>query len=547
MLFDTRGKALYWVAAGWISHACAQVVPVIGMTTGIDPVTGQPPSRLDIHVLEDTGGPMWDLFIRGLDALQNMPEEDPRSHFAVAGIHGMPFEPYNGVGPVIGGSGGGYCPHGAQLVVLYRSWLTEEKQVLGAQVQRLALEYNGTDASAYREISQTFRLPYWDWANNPSLPHSAVQENVTVNGPKGPITLHSPLYDYRWQQYPLNATQFPGYGAFGPTTTRNGSDGFDPDIVNSALSAAARTIQDSVYRTFISSTTYDQMASMADSGNSLESPHNLIHNLIGGSYLNLDITSFDSLFILHHCNLDRLAAIWTAVRPNNTYQTTPGASGGLYSTAKGEIITADSPLKPFYQADGVSFHTGLTVQSTVTFGYTYPELVALNHGSGRDMLIEKVNELYGSTYVQPHVEAKVSIQENEWLVDVQVQRGDLPLPCNINVYLGDHLVEPIILLNMPKQGMAHNEISLRRFVDLLYGHLNDPAAVEREIKKNLYAQVVKADGTEVDPDTISSLKVELAKQDITHPGSASEFPFVGNKTMLANVLVKWKGKTVGYS
>ncbi|KAI1265324.1 Di-copper centre-containing protein [Xylariaceae sp. FL1019] len=541
MFLDTKTKILCWVVATWINHTCAQVVPVTGMTTGMDPVTGQPPSRLDIHVLEDTGGPLWDLFIRGLDALQAMPAEDPQSHFAVAGIHGMPFEPYNGVGPVLGGSGAGYCPHGQkQFIAWHRPYLALYEQVLGAQIQRLSLEYNGTDASAYQAASQTFRLPYWDWASNPSLPHSAVQENVTVNGPKGPITLHSPLYDYRWQQYPLNATQFPGYGTFGPTTTRNGSNGFDPDIVNSALSAAAHTIQDSVYRTFISSTTYDQMASMADSGSSLESPHNLIHNLIGGSYLDLDITSFDSLFMLHHCNLDRLAAIWTAVRPNNTYQMIPAASGGLYSTAKGEIITADSPLKPFYQADGVTFHTGLTVATTEAFGYTYPDLVALNHGNGRDILIQKINELYGSTYVQPQIGAKASIQESEWLVDVQVQRGDLPLPCHINVYLSEHLVQSIILLNMPKQGIAHNEIPLRRFVNLLYGHLDDPAVVEREIKKDLYARVVEAGGTEFDPDTISSLKVELAKQDVTHPETAYEFPLLGNKTTLANVFVRYK-------
>lgn len=37
------------------------------------------------------------------------------------------------------------------------------------------------------------------------------------------------------------------------------------------------------------------MASMAGSGSSFESPHNVIHNSVGGSFLGLDLTSFDAL------------------------------------------------------------------------------------------------------------------------------------------------------------------------------------------------------------------------------------------------------------
>lgn len=34
---------------------------------------------------------------------------------------------------------------------------------------------------------------------------------------------------------------------------------------------------------------------MAGSGSSFESPHNAIHNSVGGSFLSLDLTAFDSL------------------------------------------------------------------------------------------------------------------------------------------------------------------------------------------------------------------------------------------------------------
>jgi hypothetical protein len=115
----------------------------------------------------------------------------------------------------------------------------------------LALEYTGDAAYAYYEASQKFRLPYWDWANDPTLPPSSKQENVTINGPNGELILHNPLYNYRWPTYPLNETQFPGKGGQGPVTTRGGDNGFDPDFVDNTLLQNMNIIKDSVVSTKI--------------------------------------------------------------------------------------------------------------------------------------------------------------------------------------------------------------------------------------------------------------------------------------------------------
>ncbi|KAI1486818.1 hypothetical protein F5X96DRAFT_681712 [Biscogniauxia mediterranea] len=324
-------------------------IAVTGMTTGINQQTGETPTRVNINILADNGGPMWDLYIRGLDALQHRAEDDPKSHFSVGGIHGMPYRPYNGVGPDPNGSGLGYCPHmETQFVAWHRAYVALYEQILGEQVQQLALEYTGDSASAYQDAAQKFRLPFWDWASDSTLPTACVDENVTVNGPQGQITLHNPLYNYRWQTYPLDPNEFPGSQGWGQTTTRDGANGFDPEFVNSKLQDASDQIREAVYRTFVSSNTFEEMASMANSGSSFEEPHNDIHNLVGGSFENLDITGFDSLFMLHHANLDRLVALWSAVH-NSSYQTQPYVSPGLYSTPRGAAITADSPLKPFYR------------------------------------------------------------------------------------------------------------------------------------------------------------------------------------------------------
>ena len=50
------------------------------------------------------------------------PQSNPLSHFGIAGIHGMPFVPWEGAGgnrPVQGSGWGGYCTHGN---VLFPTW-----------------------------------------------------------------------------------------------------------------------------------------------------------------------------------------------------------------------------------------------------------------------------------------------------------------------------------------------------------------------------------------------------------------------------------------
>ncbi|KAI0204609.1 hypothetical protein F4808DRAFT_457053 [Astrocystis sublimbata] len=401
-----------------------------------------------------------------------------------------------------------------QLLPWHRAYLVLYEQVLGEEVQRLALEYTGENESVYREASQILRLPYWDWATDSALPPCTTWKNITVNSPKGPVNLHNPLYNYRWPTYPLNETEFPGQGGIGPETTRHG-DGTE----------MANYIKDSVFRTFSSATTYDQMASMAGSGSSFESPHNAVHVSVGGSFPNLDLTAFDTLFLLHHCNLDRLSALWTVSR-NDTLQAQPFTSPGLYSTAKGEIITADSPLKPFYQADGKTFHTGRTVATTEAFGYIYSDVVS--QSQGRLGVIARINRLYGELSASRE-QAAASTPKREWIVTIQVDRADLPLPCDINVYLGERLAGRTSLLSMPMTGIAHDELSLSRLIGSFRIGNNDIETIQKRLANTLHVEVTKGTIT-IDVRNIPSLKVSVVGEDVTPSSSDLEFPTYGNRT-----------------
>lgn len=89
-------------------------------------------------------------------------------------------------------------------------------------------------------------------------------------------------------------------------------------------------------------------------------------------------SAFDPLFFLHHCNVDRLFALWQLVN-NDTWVTPQPAVLSSYTTSKGQIQDENTPLTPFFARMDGTFWTSDTVRDHERFGYTYPEFVG---GSG---------------------------------------------------------------------------------------------------------------------------------------------------------------------
>lgn len=331
-----------------------------------------------------------------------------------------------------------------------------------------------------------------------------------------------------------------------PAETTRASDGksdFSPDVVNANLALVANQLKDLVYRTFTYAENFDEMSSMADpAGVSFEASHNVVHNAVGGSFATVEITAFDSLFMLHHANLDRLAALWMAVHSNATYQSQSYVSNGLYATARGENITAESPLKPFYKADGRTFHTGLSVATPESFGYTYPELKEWEERGDNDRdqrrkdVVSRINDLYG-----PKNDDVVGVRPlgEEWFVQVAVNRSELELPCNINIYVGETFAGRMTLLGMPMHGLAHAEIPLQRVISGLDTNTTaDRTAVERVLLDRLQVEVKKGSGTSIEAKNIPSLELNLIATNVTYSGSRSEFPKYGSTASYAKVVLE---------
>ena len=234
-------------------------------------------------------------------ALKNL--EDSADWARICGIHGNTFKP-NDPGvlcptdpkiveklaktgePV-------YCAHSVEPFISWHvPYLYEFEQLLNI--------YNHSEDKEY------ITLPYFDISQQDCDYSFLNQEEITIlyNGER--ITIENPL---------ASAYYYPN----GEKTkiTRNG-------IVNSVTKKdkiRLKTIRRQLYDT-LHAKTYEEFSSQVVSivkTNKpygyvpLETPHNSIHDIIGGDGGNMSditISAFDPIFWLHHCNMDRFFYNW---------------------------------------------------------------------------------------------------------------------------------------------------------------------------------------------------------------------------------------------
>ncbi|CAK7225659.1 hypothetical protein SBRCBS47491_005964 [Sporothrix bragantina] len=290
------------------------------------------------------------------------------------------------------------------------------KQVLAGHVRKAAKQYPVETVDTYTAAAQTFRIPFWDWAQDASLPAAVSSPTISFNSPSGPATMRNPLYSFQFPNFPFKSSQ----GGFGGSLAKfnetkrctlvSGSTAgvSDIDQASSVLTSDGLQLQDKVYAVFTQSTTFESMATMSNAGASFEEPHNVVHDDIAcfsvaghsGHMGDLNWSGFDPVFMLHHANVDRLYAMWQAINFNDPVFTTTQHGNALFGTAAGPI-TADSPLRPFYASSSTSagpvFHTSRSVEAMVSFGYTYPEINdwSLAPADLASTVRAAVNNLYG--------------------------------------------------------------------------------------------------------------------------------------------------------
>lgn len=108
----------------------------------------------------------------------------------------------------------GYCPHTSSLFgTWHRPYLALFEQILHDRAVDIANEYSpGPARERALETANKVRLPYWDWAVNPTegegvMPSSLRRPTITVFCPNGTRSeIKNPLYRYDF--HPLKYDDF---------------------------------------------------------------------------------------------------------------------------------------------------------------------------------------------------------------------------------------------------------------------------------------------------------------------------------------------------
>ena len=315
----------------------------------------------------------------------------------------------------------------------HRPYVALYEQLLGAQFPAIIRAYAAANPSLGAQLSnsaQIWRLPYWDWGQNADIPDEWSGTTINIWATDGSVTaVPNPLNNYAF--HPIDSSFRGSRYQVWPTTLRqpdstNSRAQSQPDVANQQLAATdfkqlildlfpATLFQPDPWGQFSNHTWTDIHPGQGEL-TSLESIHDGVHVDVGGSGHMGDpaVAAFDPIFWLHHCNVDRLLALWQAVYPN-TY-VSPGPD--LFGTKapplrpllmKGTFvhrpdrnpgatdINANTPLEPFWKSQS-AFATSNDAISTRTYGYTYPEIAAAGPVFGPQLsqaVMQIVQQLYG--------------------------------------------------------------------------------------------------------------------------------------------------------
>ncbi|KAF5672185.1 tyrosinase precursor (monophenol monooxygenase) [Fusarium heterosporum] len=411
----------------------------------------------------------WDLYILSMSMFQDVSQDDPASWYQIAGIHGVPFEPWNGVEAAPGANQSGYCAHNSVLFPMWhRPYLALFEQELYRMANVIAGMFpNGTDRQPYLDAARDFRMPYWNWATasppgESFFPDVFWNSTISQNGPRGVQEIRNPLYSYKF--HPKNATALIwtplrdwGETKRGPNSSVSSPEPTsDNEEVNSVLLSKLPQLRERLFVLFSNYKDFNSFGNKAwavsqnlSALDSIESVHDIIHIYGGlrGHMTYVPLSSFDPLFLLHHTMTDRLVAIWQAMNPDSWLVPMP-AGENSFTTLKGDMQDSQSPLTPFLASDDGTFWTSDTSRTTEAFGYAYndTDLTGKQKEDVRQELVRKISEWWESPDVAS-VQSTSSVmlsgggratrRYTEWIANVRVNVEALDGRFGIHFFLGE--------------------------------------------------------------------------------------------------------------
>lgn len=286
-----------------------------------------PRIREDIWALQPADGP-WHPFVdayeRAVGALRDPARTPPERWDYQAALHGTPFATND---PLLA-----KCQHGTwYFLPWHRIYLAHFERILIDVIAELDEVDDDTKA--------TWALPYWNYHRPATafLPHpfrSRLRPDGALNH------LHDPLRT-------LVDTLI-------PPTSLDTAGWLDRNLQFSGLFDAQANV------TFGGEQTPPTHVAAGGTGQLERSPHNSVHNAVGGQMLDPAVAGRDPIFWLHHANIDRLWELWRVTQGLGRDET-----AGAYLGEPFRFLEPDGTVEPWHPSD---------VVDTPPLGYAYDDL-----------------------------------------------------------------------------------------------------------------------------------------------------------------------------
>lgn len=257
--------------------------------------------------------------------------------------------------------------------------------MLNSEAVAIANSFTGDQKDKYVKAAQKVRYPYWDWSatgTHSRIPEIMKEAKISVVTPSGTQTIDNPLFGYRFAN-----GQPPQGSGFGPITKRGADD---------------QKLQDTYDGRRQGTLDYFSHANFNPASEYLEGIHGGVHVFIGGDMPIIPRSSFDPLFWLHHCNIDRLTAMYQATHPGVTLS--PRKRSPTFALGGDAQDDINTPLYPFRHPNGKEWTSNDVSAATSIhqYGYAYPEVPAgMSQDDLKAFTTKQINQAYG-----PNTQAK---------------------------------------------------------------------------------------------------------------------------------------------
>ena len=236
---------------------------------------GQPPLRRTLQGLA-WNDPIVATYRDGVGILKQKADSEKTSWAALAGIHGTNPGAYH------------FCPHGNwYFLPWHRAYIASYERII-------------------RDVTKNdqFALPFWDWTSDPTMPQVFL-DPTTPDGKKNWLYVDDQGFGQSWKRTWPNNTPMPPQ-IVGPSVLQ--------DILQSAdyeeFGTSRPRGQNNLDPSWVLKRTGAQ-------GTLERLPHNMVHNNIGG-WMPSALSPRDPIFFMHHCNLDRIWAVWNSLGNANS-------------------------------------------------------------------------------------------------------------------------------------------------------------------------------------------------------------------------------------